>query len=341
LVGQNRGTITNSFAVGDVQGGIETGGLVGLNWTGTITYCYATGDVNANGFAGGLIGLHQEAEVYFSYARGQVTGDYRLGGLIGQITIHGEPASVYNCYASGNVTGTGEKIGGLVGYSYRSGFEGIIVVGKSASWGRVVGDSEVGGLIGALGWSSGTNASASYWDIDTSGQTDSAGGIGRTTLQMQTKSTFTDAGWDFVGEVTNGANDVWTINESVDYPKHVWPLVNFVGWYEVDFTDWAVFSSRWFDSCPVEGAGSDISKDGVVDIRDFCLLADYWYEDNCGRCGGADLTGDGVVDDDDLSEFVLSWLMRDFDCEGADLDFSGLVDLADLQILCNYWMEGI
>jgi hypothetical protein len=78
-----------------------------------------------------------------------------------------------------------------------------------------------------------------------------------------------------------------------------------------------------------------------VDIKDFCLLAGYWYEDDCGRCGGADLTGDGSVDNDDLSEFVLSWLMRDFDCEGADIDFSGLVDLADLQILCNYWMEGI
>lgn len=274
LVGQNRGTITNSFAVGDVQAGIETGGLVGLNWTGIITYCYATGDVNANGYAGGLIGGHQEAEVYLSYARGQVTGDYRLGGLIGQITINGDSASVYNCYASGNVTGTGEKIGGLVGYSYRSGFEGIIVVGKSASWGRVVGDSEVGGLIGALGWSSGTNASTSYWDIDTSGQTDSAGGIGRNTSQMQTRSTYNL--WDFT--------TVWDICEGMNYPKLRWqaPIAGDFGCPDgVDMVDFSFFASRWLEIyCDSTNncGGADLDLSTSVGVGDLLILTQNWLE---------------------------------------------------------------
>ena len=35
---------------------------------------------------------------------------------------------------------------------------------------------------------------------------------GKTTVQMKTSSTFTDAGWDFVGESANGNDDNWTIN---------------------------------------------------------------------------------------------------------------------------------
>ena len=43
--------------------------------------------------------------------------------------------------------------------------------------------------------------------------------VGKTTAEMQTKTTFTDAGWDFVGETTNGTDDIWTILESIDYPR--------------------------------------------------------------------------------------------------------------------------
>jgi len=40
---------------------------------------------------------------------------------------------------------------------------------------------------------------ASFWDTQTSLQLTSAEGVGKTTVQMQTASTFTNAGWDFVG----------------------------------------------------------------------------------------------------------------------------------------------
>ena len=54
----------------------------------------------------------------------------------------------------------------------------------------------------------------SFWDIETSGQTTSAGGTGKTTAEMQTESTFTDAGWDFVS--------IWWIFEGAGYPKLWW-----------------------------------------------------------------------------------------------------------------------
>jgi predicted secreted protein len=65
-------------------------------------------------------------------------------------------------------------------------------------------------------------ASGCFWDIETSGRTTSDGGEGKTTAEMQTASTFLDAGWDFVGETVNGPNDVWKIAEGLDYPRLWW-----------------------------------------------------------------------------------------------------------------------
>jgi hypothetical protein len=39
---------------------------------------------------------------------------------------------------------------------------------------------------------------------------------------MQTESTFTSAGWDFIGETANGTDDIWTIWEGAYYPRLTW-----------------------------------------------------------------------------------------------------------------------
>jgi hypothetical protein len=61
-----------------------------------------------------------------------------------------------------------------------------------------------------------------FWDTQTSGQTSSWGGTGKTTAEMQTAKTFLDVGWDFVGETANGPNDIWKIAEGLDYPRLWW-----------------------------------------------------------------------------------------------------------------------
>ena len=50
------------------------------------------------------------------------------------------------------------------------------------------------------------------------------GATGKSSLQMQTESTFTNAGWDFQGETTNGTNDIWGINivNNSEYPFLSW-----------------------------------------------------------------------------------------------------------------------
>ena len=79
LVGYNNdGTITNSYATGDVSGSSSdysyAGGLVGCNYYGTITNCYATGDVSSSSsYAGGLVGSNNDGTITNSYATGDVS----------------------------------------------------------------------------------------------------------------------------------------------------------------------------------------------------------------------------------------------------------------------------
>jgi len=79
---------------------------------------------------------------------------------------------------------------------------------------------------------------ASFWDIDTSGQATSAGGTGKTTVQMQTQSTFTDAGWDFV--------EIWNIGENQTYPfLRVYPVGDLNRDDQVNMLDFAIFADHW------------------------------------------------------------------------------------------------
>jgi len=111
------------------------------------------------------------------------------------------------------VMGTAQYAGGLVGHNEYYGR-----VTQCYSTGAVTGRYCVGGLVG---WNRDA-VTASFWDIQTSVQGTSAGGTGKTTAEMQTAKTFLDAGWDFVGETTNGTEDIWWILEGQDYPRLWW-----------------------------------------------------------------------------------------------------------------------
>jgi hypothetical protein len=136
------------------------------------------------------------------------------GGLVGE----NFGGAITNSYATGNVTLVGgghDRVGGLVGSNYGSVLlDGITydsTITNCYSTGRVSGYSYVGGLVG---YNLGTITS-SYWDTETSGQSTSAGGIGKTTAEMMQKSTF--ANWDFV--------NIWAIKEGVSYPYFSYALV--------------------------------------------------------------------------------------------------------------------
>ena len=150
LVGYSDGTITDSSATGAVTG-IEdyVGGLVGYNFAGTITDSSATGAVTGiEDYVGGLVG-YSNGEISNSYATGAVSGDNYVGGFVGSTGVGPNNSLITNSYATGNVIGSGEYIGGLVGDSYGE-------ISNSYATGDVIGDETglgeyIGGLVGYLG----------------------------------------------------------------------------------------------------------------------------------------------------------------------------------------------
>ena len=190
------------------------GGIVGEHWYGTLTYCYSSGNVSAGGVAheasavGGLVGYNL-GTISNCYASGDVSGiDRPAGGLAG--VVSGGASVILNCYASGHVSSTSEHTGALVGDDDEGSY-------TKSFW-----DSDINPDLTGIWNKSDPNV------------------IGKTTAQMKTESTFTDAGWDFV--------EVWNIGENQTYPF-----------------------------LRVHPAG-DLNHSGLVDWRDFAILAGHWLE---------------------------------------------------------------
>jgi hypothetical protein len=229
LVGYNiGGTINNCHSNGAIVGGEKVGGLVGYNKAGIIAKCSSAGSVTAGGwFAGGLVGRNHGTIVNCN-AMGNISGHAKqVGGLVGD-----NVGIITSCCATGSISASGQ-CGGLVGDNSGS-------ITNSYSWGDVTASDVVGGFAGynrsgatirrcyskghTGGWSEeigglvGDNTGSvydSYWDIQSSGESEPVGagsssGInGLTTVEMQDPNTFLDAGWDFVGEIENGPSDDW------------------------------------------------------------------------------------------------------------------------------------
>ena len=109
LVGNNNGTIKNSYATGNVVGQEYVGGLAGRS-KGRIEKSYATSSVTGKDNVGGLVGFNWK-QIKNSYATGDVTGTDRVGGLVG-----GNDETIEKSYATGVVTGS-KRLGGFVGHN--------------------------------------------------------------------------------------------------------------------------------------------------------------------------------------------------------------------------------
>jgi hypothetical protein len=278
LVGYNEGVIINCYVTGvSVSGGNRVGGLIGYTRDGTITDCRVKGGhVSGDEEVGGLVGYNR-ISIANCYTTCSVSGNTDIGGLVGN-----NIKTIENCYATGEATGN-DCVGGLVG---RNTWPAKIT--NCYSVGVVTGTTDVGGFVG---FNEEAVIKTSFWDTQTSGQSEMCGrqelGIGcdnnngKTTDRMQTASTFLEAGWDFHDESANGVEDIWSICDGRDYPQFAWQFLigDFDGDIRVDFMDFALFAERWLES----------------DNRFF------W-------CHGTDLTNDGKVDFDDLRVFAGNWL---------------------------------
>ncbi len=210
-----------------VQGGQYTGGLAGRAHNSTIEHVQVTGEVNGVQDTGGLIGyLGGGSSVGHVSSEAAVQGGECTSGLVGY--VHDASDRIYHAYTLGTVDG-GLYTGGLVGRLYRG------TVSDSYSRAAISGSSTVGGAVGyvnlstsyvyrtystgavtattttylggLVGQARGT-VTDSYWDTETSGLMNSAGGTGKTTAEMQQRATF----------VNYNLYTLWQIDEGNDYP---------------------------------------------------------------------------------------------------------------------------
>jgi hypothetical protein len=243
IVGYNDyGTIQDAFSTGAVSGVYDyTGGLVGHNYYGIIQVCYSTGSVSSTDvYTGGIAGKSERGTIRYSYSTSNVDGGSNnyTGGLVGY-NYYGKIDKCY--YDNGTITSTGNYTGGLVGQNYyNTGDLGYVT--DCYSTGTVNGSGYVGGIVGyqyssytdncysvaslsgssSIGGVAGYCSSSSTYSTDCFFNTDiyssSSGGTGKTTAEMKTESTFSDAGWDIgVVWLLDGTH---TVNNG--YPYLAW-----------------------------------------------------------------------------------------------------------------------
>jgi hypothetical protein len=195
-------SIENSSASVEVRAKAYGGGLVGRTEEGqagsvTILNSWASGNVTYSGVTGGpgglsfggLVGALGYGTIHSSYATGAVSASSGVGGLVGSSS-----GPISNTFATGSVSGK-SSVGGLVGFVSGAG----ATVTSSYAIGAVTGQTNVGGLIGSN--PSGATI-AGFWDTETSTQSSSAGGIGKSSAELNDLATFTAAGWNIADQAT-------------------------------------------------------------------------------------------------------------------------------------------
>jgi hypothetical protein len=203
LVGNSGGNITLCKSSGEVSGYIGVGGLVGYSGS-SILKSNTTSNVSGNSGVGGLVGSISVGPVRSCFATGNVTGkDNNIGGLAGVVSGGGCPLK--DCYAAGNVNGK-SRVGGVIGYNNSSWIQQCYSICK------VTGESEIGGFAGYTTAALSAGISSCFWDVEVSGVSSGTGrGMGKSTALMKSITTFTDPAsegldslWDF--------DSIWAIN---------------------------------------------------------------------------------------------------------------------------------
>lgn len=199
LVGYNGNSkIYNCHSSGIIEAsGNDVGGLLGFNYDNSVENSSSEVIVEGQDRVGGLIGGANKGVTVKSFATGNVSGANSVGGLIGD---NGFGSSIHNCYTTGDVLGTGSKIGGLSGvHQYSYGLK----ISKSYSVSYVNGASNVGGLIGYI---DSAEIEDSYF-IDTS--INNGYGNPGSAEDLMSESNYVN--WDF--------ETIWQINEGISYPE--------------------------------------------------------------------------------------------------------------------------
>ena len=306
------GTITHCQASGTVLGTGHVGGLLGTNDEGELFYCDADVSVTATDWtSGGLVSENSMGVIFGCTVSGDIHGTYFVGGLVGSnpfvlgddggwgyiyscsadVSVFGTDyvgglmggnmGEIRNCYALGSVEGE-NYIGGLIGSNNNT-------VTNCYATGQVIGNQAVGGLFGS---NTAEDVVGCFWDTQTSQTTDGDGSripdpsgvVGLATTAMMTLSTFIPDGWDFVGEISNGTNDIWRMCvDGVEYPRLSLEFAengDFACGDGVDSADLQALALNWLtlesDAPLLFNYACDANGDGQIDLEDYSVLSGNW-----------------------------------------------------------------
>ena len=270
---------------------VFVGALVGY-YDGTIRASYATGTVTVaqtgtggNNLSGGLVGFSTAGTITASWAGVTVSvsgNNSRVGGLVGEL----QGSTLSTSYATGRVTATGStpSIGGLVGASTAS-----------------------------------STVTNSYYDRETSGQSDTGKGEPKTTTELQTPTSYTGiyANWNVNVDGETGNDNPWAFGTSSHYPV-------------LRYSRTQAQINAQFEAQPGDApfAVADIDQNYEVNEQDALLMvrtylpgvqgagvtederdrANVWREN--GRAVGGDLNGDGRITEQDALIMYYAYQFR-------------------------------
>lgn len=192
-----RASVSNLFvniSKKGITGGSSVGGICGSLSYVNIENCMVTGDISGYQYVGGIVGWNNN--------------NYYSSSIISQ------------CASSGNITATKGYVGGILGYDY-----GSCSIKNCYSIANVKTEGSYSSSVYGIGYSAencyfagtisdtgdvypiGVYNTNSYYDSEKTKISGKQGAL--TTKQMKQQASF--QGWDF--------DNIWTIQEGVDYPK--------------------------------------------------------------------------------------------------------------------------
>ena len=192
-----RASVSNLFvniSKKGITGGSSVGGICGSLSYGNIENCMVTGDISGYQYVGGIVGRNND--------------NYYSSSIISQ------------CASSGNITATKGYVGGILGY-----YDGSCSIDNCYSIANVKTEGSYSSSVYGIGYSAencyfagtisdtgdvypiGVYNTNSYYDSEKTKISGKQGAL--TTKQMKQQASF--QGWDF--------DNIWTIQEGVDYPK--------------------------------------------------------------------------------------------------------------------------
>ena len=162
------GTIKNlTLANVDVSGNENVGAVAGICMGATFIGCSVSGTINGTEYVGAIIGDQTGGSISECSSSAVVNGQDYVGGIAG--ATQGR-TTLIACYATGNVVGTGDGVGGVTGINGTGTLIACYATGSVSGTGNYVG--------GVAGWNTAGTLKACYHAKGSvSGQAGTTGGV--------------------------------------------------------------------------------------------------------------------------------------------------------------------